>query len=166
MAVLHVTYSDNTSGMKIGTLHDLIWRASPRDIERALFGDASSFAARRDIHIPKVPARCVSAVCRPLTFFFSPSHLPLLSEQSHLISTSGGTMSGPPCSQPLPTALYQCPVIKMSPFNFRSVALLSAEFLLQCKRGGVGGGGWGVRCNRISLFTGNKQKKDAEGAMR
>lgn len=72
MAVLHVTYSDNMSAMKIGTLHDLIWRASPRDIERALFGDASSFVARRDIHIPKVPARCVSAVSRPLTFFSPP----------------------------------------------------------------------------------------------
>lgn len=38
MAALHVTYCDNMSGMKIGTLHDLIWRARARDIERALFG--------------------------------------------------------------------------------------------------------------------------------
>lgn len=55
-----------------------------------LGGDASSFAAHRDgPYIPKVPARCVSALCRPLTF------PPLLSpHQSHLISTSGGTMRG------------------------------------------------------------------------
>lgn len=43
-------------------------------------------------------------------------------QQSDLISTSGGTMSGRPCTQPLPRSLYQCPVIKMSPFHFRAIA--------------------------------------------
>ncbi|CAK6973927.1 SKI family transcriptional corepressor 1%2C partial [Scomber scombrus] len=87
MGALHVTYSDNMTGMRIWMLHDLIWRASPWDIDRALFGDASSFRAVRDPHIPKFPPSCVSALCRPMTFF---------PEQSDLISTSGGTMSGRP----------------------------------------------------------------------
>ncbi len=71
MAPLHVTYSDNMSEMKIWMLHDLIWRASLRDIDRALFGDASSFLAVRDLHIPKFPPSCVSALYRPMTFFQS-----------------------------------------------------------------------------------------------
>lgn len=89
MAALHVTYCDNMSGMKIGTLHDLIWRASARDIERALFGDASSFAARRDAPYSQSPSalrlRLVSA---------ADLSLPSIPHQSHLISTSGGTMRG------------------------------------------------------------------------
>lgn len=114
-------------------------------------GDASSFAAHRDARIPKVPARCVSALCRPLTF------PPLLSpHQSHLISTSGGTIRArarvashyPHCP------FYQCPVIKMSPFNFRSVALLSADF-----SSNMGGGRRGeAGRNRTSLFTGYTKK--------
>lgn len=100
-------------------------------------GDASSFAAHRDARIPKVPVRCVSALCRPLTFPPLPSP-----HQSHLISTSGGTMRGrarvashyPHCP------FYQCPVIKMSPFNFRSVALLSTDFFSSNMGGGRGGG--------------------------
>lgn len=83
-----MTYTDNMSGMKTRPPHDLIWRASPRDIERALFGDVSSFLPVRDIHIPKFPPSCVSSLCRPGDLSPRPP------EQSHLISTSGGTMSG------------------------------------------------------------------------
>lgn len=70
MAALPVTYTDNMSGMKTRPLHDLIWRASPRDIERALFGDVSSFMPERDVHIPKFPPRCASALWRPGDLFF------------------------------------------------------------------------------------------------
>lgn len=71
-----VTYTDNMSGMKTRPLHDLIWRPSPRDIERALFGDASSFLPVPDIHIPKFPPSCDSALCRPGDLF-SPRAVPL-----------------------------------------------------------------------------------------
>lgn len=65
MSALPVTYADNVCAMKPRPLRELIWRASSRDIERALFGDASSFLPGRDIHIPKFPPSCVSALCRP-----------------------------------------------------------------------------------------------------
>lgn len=71
MAALRATYSDNMSGMKIWMLHDLMWRAPLRDIDRALFGDASSFVAVRDPHIPKFPSSRVTAARRPVTFFRS-----------------------------------------------------------------------------------------------
>lgn len=92
-----LTYTDNMFGMKTRPLHDLIWRGSPRDIERALFGDVSSFLPVRDIHIPKFPPSCVSSLCRPGDL--SPP------EQSHLISTSGGTMSGGHVHSHYPEAL-------------------------------------------------------------
>ncbi|CAJ1049335.1 SKI family transcriptional corepressor 1%2C partial [Xyrichtys novacula] len=63
MAVLALTYTDNMSAMRMWTLHDLIWRASVRDIDRALFGDASSFLPARDPHIPKFPASIASPLC-------------------------------------------------------------------------------------------------------
>ena len=65
MAARAVTYPDNMSGRRTRPLRDLIWQASSLDIERALFGDASSFLLVRDIHIPKFPPSCVSALCRP-----------------------------------------------------------------------------------------------------
>lgn len=62
-----VTYTDNMSGMKARPLHDLIWRAYPRDIERALFGDVSSFLPVRDI-FPN-SHRAASLLCvGPVTF--------------------------------------------------------------------------------------------------
>lgn len=51
-----------------------------------LFGDASSFLPLPDLYIPKIPPSCLSAFV-PAGDLFSP-------EQSDLISTSGGTMSG------------------------------------------------------------------------
>lgn len=41
-----------------------------RDIDRALFGDASSFEAVRDPHITKLPPSRVSALYRPDDLFF------------------------------------------------------------------------------------------------
>lgn len=101
--------------MKIWVLHDLIWRAPLRGIDRALFGDASSFLPSYSQIPTELRLRFVSAG-------------DLSAERSGSISTGGGTMSG---TQPSPTSLYQCPVIKMSPFNFRAFAFLSAESFLQ-----------------------------------
>lgn len=42
-----------------------------RDIDRALFADASSFLPVGDFHIPKFPPSGVSALYRPMTFFHS-----------------------------------------------------------------------------------------------
>lgn len=85
MAALHVTYSDNMSGINIWMLHDLIWRASLRDIDRALFGDASSFLPVRG------PSNSPNPTELRLRFVAACDLFP---EQSDLISTSGGTMSG------------------------------------------------------------------------
>jgi len=103
---------------------------------------------------PKFPPSRVSALYRPMTFyfflllFFLFSFFPLLLFllQSDLISTWGGTMSGPACTQPLPRSLYQCPVIKMSPFNFRAIAFPLGGIPPPIKK-----------CNRNALFTGNKK---------
>lgn len=114
MDALPVTYSDNASA-----------GAPVLDIDCALFGDASSFIAILDPHIPKFPPSCVSAFV---------SAADLFTEQSDLISASRGTKTVRPVhSRPpsRPRSLYQCPVIKMSPFNFQAIAFLSAEAPLQ-----------------------------------
>lgn len=59
-------------GWNLGPLRELIWRAPSWDIERALFGDASSFLPVRDIYIPKFPPSCVPALCWPPDLFFPP----------------------------------------------------------------------------------------------
>lgn len=91
MAALRVTYSDNMSGMKIGMLHDLIWRASLRDIDRAFVWRCVFISGSPGHSYSQIPTELrlcfVSADDLFIFFIFFP-------EQSHLISASGGTMSG------------------------------------------------------------------------
>lgn len=118
-----VTYTDNMSGMKT--------RAAPWS---HLAGLSSGYWARfvwRCVFISTSPGHPYSQIPTELRLFFVSARWPFPppSSPTWLAHQAGQWVVA--CTQPLPRSLYQCPVIKMSPFNFQAIAFPSAESSLQ-----------------------------------